>query len=111
MTILTPDQTVELVTFVGNLGKDIAPTLFKSGKQVFRSSLAISSRKDEKPQWLKVEAWDALGRRFAGTCIKGARVALTGVLKNETWTDSEGKIRETKVLKITWIDKIAKAPN
>jgi single-strand DNA-binding protein len=90
-------------TIVGNLGKDFRSKEFQSGRTVTRSSLAVRNGKGQEPTWYNIEAWNAVAAFLATTCEKGQRVALTGILKEETY-EQDGQQKTKQIFKVIWAD-------
>jgi single-strand DNA-binding protein len=101
-------KPVEITTIVGRLGRDVEVRAFDSGKQVARSSLAAGFGQNTEPTWYQIEAWDKLAERLK-QCFKGQRIALTGKLIDETYTDKSGANCVKQVFKVKWIDLVASA--
>lgn len=92
---------MNICIFCGNVGKD--PTLHKAGDgQVARFSIAIKQKANEPPLWLECEAWDGERYQLASLIVqhvrKGAKVTISGELREDRWEDKEGvKRRSMKV--------------
>ena len=85
------------VTLIGRLGKDVEVRYTTSGMQVASFSLATDSKwtnkageKQEKTEWHKVKAWGKLAELCAQYLVKGSQVYVEGRLQTNEWTDPQG---------------------
>jgi single-strand DNA-binding protein len=92
------------IFLAGNLGKNVTTREFTSGKQIAKTSLAVNQGKDQPPAWYNIEAWGATGAYLASMCEKGQRVAVKGFLKEESYTDKDGKRTTKEVFNVIWVD-------
>ena len=82
-------------TLIGNLGAD--PEVFyspSSGEPVGRFNMAFVSGKD-KTSWIKVVCFNRLATVAEKYLHKGARIAVSGILDQNTWETAEGEQRST----------------
>ena len=91
------NNTVQLI---GNLGKDVAITLFESGIKKATATLATTTyHKNGKgetiknTQWHAIVAWGKNAEQMAKVLVKGNRVAITGSLTNRSYEDKENQTR------------------
>ena len=82
------------IQVIGNCGRRPEMKHLENGK-VCNFPLAFTDRKDGATQWFDVEAWNELADIAAQHIDKGERVALTGRLKVQDWTDREGNTRKS----------------
>lgn len=88
-------------TTLGNVGKDPEVRYTKTNKKIASFSVASTEGKgaDAVTTWVTCEAWDKTADIVEQYVVKGSQVYVEGPIKQETWTDKEGKERTT--LKIT----------
>lgn len=88
-------------TILGNVGKDPEIRYTKTNKKIASFSVASTEGKgaDAVTTWVTCEAWDKTADIVEQYVAKGSQVYVEGPVKQETWTDKEGKERTT--LKIT----------
>ena len=99
-----------IVSLVGNLGRDPEIRYFESGNAKCDFSIAVSAGKDKPSDWLDIQAWGKSAERAAERLRKGSRVAVVGSLKQERWTDrTTGAQRSKVVVNAQSIEIIAKA--
>jgi len=82
----------------GNLVKDPATKTLPSGNQVCAFTLATNryykageQGLEEEVSYFDVEAWSRLGTTCSQYLKKGRGVRVVGRLKQDRWTDTEGK--------------------
>lgn len=97
-----------LVSLTGNVGSDPEVRHFESGKCKANFSVALYAGKDRPSEWFDVECWNYVAKRVAENVAKGARVSISGSLKQERWQTSEGKNRSKVVVNAENVDLIAK---
>lgn len=106
------------VNLVGNLGKDVQVTTFKTGSKKASFSLATSQKyKNIKGEevintiWHNIIAWGKNAELLANSLTKGNKVAITGTITNRSYEDKDGQKKNiTEILvvdfmKINSIDK------
>lgn len=91
--------------FIGRLGREPELRFFDSGNAVCNCRLIVNqpgARRDDgsEPDGFKLEIWGERAQEFADTCAKGALVDVTGRVRTETRTDSNGQEREQQVIRI-----------
>jgi single-strand DNA-binding protein len=84
------NQTV----LTGNLGEDPRDFFTPDGIQVTSFNLAFQSGK-KKTCWIKVVCFKKLAELASRYLHKGARIAISGTLDQEKWTDKEGQNKTT----------------
>lgn len=97
------NNTVQLI---GNLGKDVAITIFESGSKKATATLATTTYyKNSKGETIKTTHWHAIvawgknAEQMAKVLVKGNRVAITGSLINRSYEDKENRARHiTEIL-------------
>jgi single-stranded DNA-binding protein len=95
----------EIVQIVGNIGRDAESRYTAKGKHVARTSVAVRTEGDE-PKWYSAEAWEGTAAFMSDICKKGARVAMTGYLEEQSYRNKEtGEEKKVKVFKTLWIDR------
>ncbi|MFM2395306.1 MAG: hypothetical protein RLZZ546_3289 [Bacteroidota bacterium] len=85
------------VNLVGNLGKDVQLTTFKTGGKKASFSLATSQKfKNYKGEdvintiWHNIIAWGKNAELLANSLTKGNKVAITGTITNRMYEDKDG---------------------
>lgn len=86
------------MTITGNLCADPELRFTPNGVAVARFTVASTPRvfdkqaqewKDGAPLFMRCTAWRELAENTAESLSKGARVVVTGLLRQRTWTDDE----------------------
>lgn len=92
---------VNSVVIVGRVGQDPEVKYFETGKVKTSLSLAVNrgSKNNEKTDWFRVELWDKQAELAGEYVKKGRQVAVEGRLDINKWTDSDGKKRETYLVR------------
>lgn len=95
------------VTAVGNITEP-APAVTQTGKKVLKFAVGatLGKRDEQSGQWedvgeplfLEVTLWERDAEFWEQHLTRGVRVAVTGVLVSEKWTDRDGKERISQVL-------------
>lgn len=80
------------IIIIGGLTRDPETRTTTSGVNVCSFDVAVSTGKDEKPEYFRVSAWRQLGERCQQYLAKGKRVAVVGKLKSRTY-DKDGTTR------------------
>lgn len=78
-----------VVSLVGNLTADPEVRHTGGGKTVVNFTVAHNHSKDNA-SFFHVVAWEELGEMVADTFGKGDRVAVLGVLRQDTWEAKDG---------------------
>lgn len=87
-------QSINSVTFSGNLGKDAESKFTPGGKQVSKFSLAVTNRENvngewtDKTMWLNVDVWGK--EKTVEKLKKGTRVVVSGYLKYRDFDGDDG---------------------
>jgi single-strand DNA-binding protein len=84
------NQTV----ITGNLGDDPKEFFSAEGVPVTSFDLAFQSGK-KKTSWIRVVTFNKLAEICAKHLHKGARIAISGQLDQNKWTDKEGQNKTT----------------
>jgi single-strand DNA-binding protein len=86
------------LNILGNVGGDPEVQYFESGRNKTRLSLAVSRSKDAT-DWFSVELWGRPAQVAEQYVSKGSKIAITGSLKIETWTDkTTGLLRSKPII-------------
>jgi len=88
------DNKMNTVVITGNLGND--PESFYTpadGTHVVNFSLAFRSTKKDKPNWIRVAAFNKNAEIAAKYLHKGARIGISGLLDMDQWETDEGQKR------------------
>lgn len=80
---------------IGNLGKEPDLRYTPQGVAVCDFSVAVNSKKDDKPLWVKVTVWRQQAENASKYLKKGSPVYIEGRLSLEEWTDRDGNTRQT----------------
>jgi single-strand DNA-binding protein len=86
-----------LVTITGNTGGDPALKFLPSGVAVAEVSVAVTPRDkrgdewvDGDTMWFRVKVYGHGAETFTDAVTRGARVLVTGRLRQQRWTTAEG---------------------
>lgn len=93
------------VSIVGSLGRPPELKFTATGRALCSFTVAVSHRyksagSDEwqdETCWCDVTAWGSVAENVAASCDKGTRVAVTGRLKTDEWTDKESGAKRSKL--------------
>lgn len=99
------------VNLVGNLGKDVQVTTFKTGSKKASFSLATSQKyKNIKGEdvintiWHNIIAWGKNAELLANSLTKGNKVAITGTITNRSYEDKDGQKKNiTEILVVDFM--------
>jgi single-strand DNA-binding protein len=81
------------VTIMGRLTRDIE-VKEANGHKVVNNTLAVArDGKDEGTYFIDVVIWDGRAEGLAKSCTKGSMIVVNGRLRQDTYTDKEGKSR------------------
>lgn len=100
---------------IGNLGADPDVRVFESGSQRAQFTLYLNERftKDgqtqERTHRFSVEAWGKTAEFAANYLRKGSKVAVSGSLAENTWTD-EGQNRSRVIVRANRIENLTPKP-
>lgn len=92
-------NSLNSILLEGNLTRDPEPKTLPSGTMVTNFCVASNryyKQNEELVQdtsYFDIEAWARLGQTCADTLKKGRGVRVVGRLKQERWTDADGKAR------------------
>jgi len=89
------------ITLIGRIGAKPVERQFENAKLV-KFSIAIKDfRKDAKPMWIDVEAWNAVGDKVKPFVDKGREISVVGRLaKSKPYTNKDGVLVTEPVLKL-----------
>ena len=96
-------KTINKVTLLGNLGRDVEMRTLPSGDVVANLAVATSSEwrdrengeKQQATEWHRCVAFGKLAELIGLYCSKGSSVYLEGKLRTRKWQDKEGIDRYT----------------
>jgi single-strand DNA-binding protein len=78
----------------GNLVADPEIVVTNSGKQVANVRIAINgTRKDTPPTYVNVKAWQGTADFVAKHFTKGAPIAISGEIRQDSWENKNGEKR------------------
>ena len=91
-------KTVNRVTLLGNLGRDVEMRFTSSGEPVANCQLATSTEwKDRESgerqsatEWHRVVAFGKVAELIGQFCHKGSSVFFEGKLRTRKWADKDG---------------------
>jgi len=98
--------TVNMVFLLGHVGQDPELKFTGAGTALTKFTLATNrlgakneeGRRSVEPDWHRIECWGRLAEQVAEAVKRGSRVQVSGALKQDKWTDSEGKARSSMVV-------------
>jgi single-strand DNA-binding protein len=92
------------ICLTGNMGQDPDLKYFDSGSVKAKSTLAVRRTKDAT-DWFSFECWGTTAEIMGKYTAKGAKVGISGTLKQETWTDrNTGEVRSKLVVAARKLD-------
>lgn len=78
------------IVLVGHLGRDPELRYTPDGKSVANFSLAVNTKKDGPPTWVRVTCWEKLAETVTDHLVKGRQVLVSGDgLQTSAWIDKE----------------------
>lgn len=98
-----------IITVVGNLTADPELRYTQNGVPVANFTVASTPRHfdkqrnewvDDPPLFLRASVWREVAEHVAGSLKKGARVIVTGALRQRTYQDREGNNRTAVELEV-----------
>lgn len=96
-------KTINKVTLLGNLGRDVEMRYLANGEAVANLAVATSSEwkdresgeKQQATEWHRCVAFGKLAELIGQYCSKGSAVYLEGKLRTRKWQDKENVDRFT----------------
>ncbi len=106
MSQATVQGTVNMVFLLGHVGQDPEIKLINAGTALTKFTLATNrlgaknaeGQRSVEADWHRIECWGRLAEQVVEMVKRGSRVQVTGTLKQDKWTDSEGKARTSTVI-------------
>lgn len=92
------------VNIIGNIGNDIDLKYTQSGIAVTNINVAVNEKFNgqEETHWFRVTVWNKQAETLQQYCGKGSKVAVSGRLRNNTFTDKNGnERRDTEITAIS----------
>lgn len=94
-------RSLNLCSFIGNLGKDVEMRSMPNGKQVANFSVAVADSYTSKAtgetvdqtEWVRCVAFDKLAEICGQYLHKGSKVYAQGRMKTCKWQDQSGQDR------------------
>src|SRR3954468_23010670 len=92
-------RSINKAVLIGHAGADPELRTTSGGNRVATFSMATSRRSrartdgQERAEWHRVVAWDALAQVVERSVRKGDRVYVEGSLEYRSWQDSAGRTR------------------
>lgn len=107
---------MNVITIVGNAGKEPELSTFDSGAQKLSFSVATNEgyydkKKEEwidQAQWHNIEAWGRNAEYLSKKIQKGTCVSVIGSMRSEKYENSEGETRYKWYIKARSIDILAR---
>lgn len=88
-------SSINTVTLVGRVVRDIEVKTTNSGKSVASFALAVDGYgKDAPANFVDVVAWNKAAEILAQYATKGKQIGISGRLQTRTWEDKEGNKRK-----------------
>ncbi len=94
--------SLNLCTFIGNLGRDAELKYTPGGDAVATISIACSEswkdksgQKQERTEWVRVVLWGKTAEALAPYLTKGKQIYVAGKLTTRKWEDKSGNERYT----------------
>ena len=87
------------VVLIGRLTKDAEQKSLASGQSVTKFSIAVNRRRkngeqwEDEPNFFDIVVWGRQGESLSRYLEKGKMVCVDGELRQDRWTDSDGKSR------------------
>lgn len=78
---------------IGNLGADPESIYTDEGTHIVNFSLAFRSTKKDKSNWIKIVCFEKLAELALKYLHKGARIAISGKLDQNKWTDNNNQTK------------------
>lgn len=85
------------VQLMGRLGNDPEMRVTQSGTEVAKFRLAVPRGRDKETGWFDVVCFGKTASVAAQYLKKGQRVAITGQLRQERWTDQQTGQKRSRV--------------
>ena len=101
---------INVVSITGRLTKDPEVKTVGSGKTVVQLGVAVSGFKKDETFFFDVLWWPAKPEH-AGYFHKGNRVAISGSLKHERWTDNNGQNQSRVKVNAQTVVSLEKRPD
>ncbi len=93
---------VNSVQLIGHLGNEVESIAIGGNKTLAKARLATddvwynkTGEKIKETSWHRLIAWGSTGERMLKMLTKGAKVAVKGKLRNNTYEDKSGQTRYT----------------
>jgi len=91
-------KTINKVTLLGNLGRDVEMRYTANGEAVANCQVATSSEwkdrdsgeRQSATEWHRCVAWGKLAELIGQYCRKGSAVYFEGKLRTRKWQDKDG---------------------
>jgi single-strand DNA-binding protein len=78
---------------IGNLGADPESIYTDEGTHIVNFSLAFRSTRKDKSNWIKIVCFEKLAELALKYLHKGARIAISGKLDQNKWTDNNNQTK------------------
>ncbi len=112
-------NNTNVVVVTGNLGCEVDFRVFpQSGSGVSEFRVAISKYRpndqggfETYTTWVSVKMFGKLAERARDKLVKGAKVALTGELSEDSWEDTETGKRRSKLVIVANAFEVLSTPN
>ena len=95
------------VMLIGRPGSEPEMKTLNNNQKIARFSIAVNepymnanNERVENTYWFNVVAWSSLADRVMKAVKKGKLLAIEGSLRNNDWTDKEGKHRTSTEIRL-----------
>lgn len=103
-------KSVNTVTILGRLTKDVELNSTTSGKNIASFSVAVDRGSDEA-DFFDVTAWEKTAELAAKYLSRGSKVLIQGRLRQDTWDDKQSGSKRSKVVIVASDVTFLDAPN
>lgn len=108
---------MNVVTLIGNLGRDPELKYTPSGKAVVNFSLAVArggkANEDgtRETDWINCVAWEQRAEFVANYCTRGDKLAVLGEWRNSSWVTEGGQKRTVAECLVSRTEKLTPRKN
>ena len=93
------------ITIIGRITKDISLQYSTSGTAYVRNSIAVDRKgKEKKTDFFSITAFGKTAEFLDKYFSKGSKIAISGHLQSDSYTDKEGKRKDTISIIIDEVD-------
>lgn len=101
---------MNILTAVGNLGRDAEVRFMADQTQVAGFSFALSSGygKNEKTTWLECSLFGKRAETLAPMLLKGTKIAISGEFSVREYNDKDGNLKSVPSLRVNDVTLLGK---